>query len=962
MATQNTTKFLWLVLLAVLLTPPTHHVSAQTGAGKLSAANGAANDQFGASVAFDGNTVVIGACGYDANGNAEQGTAYVFVRMLGVWTLQQQLSAPDGAAGDQFGWSVALSGDTALIGAIGSGANPQQGAAYVFTRTNTVWTLQQKLTASDGAANDAFGWAVALNGDTALVGAIGKADANPNQGAAYVFTRTGIVWTQQQKLTASDGAAQAAFGSAVALDGNTALIGAPDDDNNNQTLRGAAYIFTRSGTAWTQQQKLTANDGAPNDNFGRAVALSGDTALCGAPGSNVSRGAAYAFTRSGTTWTQQQKLTANDGAALDAFGASVSLNASLTATRALIGAPGVQETQGAAYSFTRGGAVWTQQQKHTTTDGAAGDSFGQTLAQSGDQMLLGAPGCDLNAKVDQGAAYLVDLCPAISLGPDALNITTLGAPVSVQLTASGGAAPYSFALASGALPSGLMLSANGLLSGTPNSGGTFTFSVRAQDANGCAGVRAWTVTLGCTALTLTPATLPSTAVGAAFSQMLTATGGTAPYTFSLNAGAPPNGVTLASNGLLSGTPALYGSFTFTVRALDGFGCAGTQTYTLTVNCPALTLTPATLPEAKQHRAFTTVNFGLSGGLGQTTVALSGGALPAGLTLASGALSGTPRQPGVFNFSLRGTDEAGCATTRAYTLTVRSTVVRADFDRDGKTDFSVWTGPSGNWQILNSADNTTQNIAWGTSNAPFNDVIVPGDYDGDGKTDLAIWRGGSSVWFIRQSSDGQPRVQLFGTSNAPYFDVATPGDYDGDGKTDLAVWRPATGTFFVLKSSDGNYLVETLGGNGDRPVVADYDGDGISDFAVWTPQTGNWQIKRSGGGVQTIQWGAGAAPYFDTPVPADYDGDGKADLAIWRGSDSTWYIRRSSDLQATVQQLGTSNAPYFDVPVPGDFDGDGKADIAVWRPATGTWFVLRSSTGTYLFQVFGQNGDMPVPVR
>jgi hypothetical protein len=286
--------------------------------------------------------------------------------------------------------------------------------------------------------------------------------------------------------------------------------------------------------------------------------------------------------------------------------------------------------------------------------------------------------------------------------------------------------------------------------------------------------------------------------------------------------------------------------------------------------------------------------------------------------------------------------------------------KADFDGDGKTDLSVWRGPSGDWLAIRSSNGSLQTRAWGTSLPPYFDTIVPGDYDGDGKTDYAIWRGADSIWYINKSSDNTYILEFWGANYAPYFDIPTPGDFDGDGKTDIAVWRPANGTWYVKRSSNGSVLVQTWGANGDTPVAADYDGDGQTDLAVWNGATGNWLILRSSGGIETLQWGAGYAPYFDVPVPADYDGDGKTDLALWRGADSIWYIRQSSNSAPSLQYWGANYAPYFDVPTPGDYDGDGKADIGVWRPTNGVWYVKRSSDGSFLIQQHGQAGDTPIP--
>ena len=271
---------------------------------------------------------------------------------------QAELTAGDGAAHDFLGWSVALSGDTALVGApYHTGSKEfQAGAAFVFVRSSGTWTQQAELTAADGATGDSFGMSVALSGDTALVGALdhstaGKTDA----GAAYVFVRSGTTWTQQVELTATDGAAQDAFGFSVALSGDTALVGSYQHDTAGKQYAGAAYVFVRSGTTWTQQVELTATDGAAQDSFGFSVALSGDTALVGAPSHTGSKeiqaGAAYLFVRSGTTWTQQAELTAADGATADAFGFSVALSGDTVLVSAVNHSTAGKEDAGAAYVY-----------------------------------------------------------------------------------------------------------------------------------------------------------------------------------------------------------------------------------------------------------------------------------------------------------------------------------------------------------------------------------------------------------------------------------------------------------------------------------------------------------------------------------------------------------------------------------------------------------------------------------
>jgi len=375
--------------------------------------DGAASDYFGNSVALSGDTALVGSYG----ANAHQGAAYVFTRSGSAWSLQQQLNPSDGAPGDRFGISVALSGDTALVGAYYHtiGTNVRQGAAYVFTRSGTTWSQQAQLTASDGAANDEFGWSVALSGDTALVGAWkDNIDANAKQGSVYVFTRSGSTWNQQAKLTASDGAAGDQFGTSLALSGDTAVVGAYYDDVTGNQDQGSAYVFTRSGTTWSQQAHLIASDGAADDLFGISVALSGDTALVGAcfynVGGNFRQGSAYIFTRSGTSWSQQAKLTAADGAAGDFFGGSVALSGDTALVGAFLDDVGVNADQGSAYVFTGSGSTWSQQIKLTASDGAAGDNFSYlAVALSGDTALVGAYLDDVGANADQGAAYFYQL-------------------------------------------------------------------------------------------------------------------------------------------------------------------------------------------------------------------------------------------------------------------------------------------------------------------------------------------------------------------------------------------------------------------------------------------------------------------------------------------------------------------------------------------------------------------------
>jgi hypothetical protein len=373
---------------------------------KIQASDLQAGDNFGYSVAISGDTAVVGAQLEDTSGTSA-GAAYIFTRSGTTWTQQQKIQSSDIQADDRFGFAVSIDGDTAVVSARTEDTGGlDAGAAYIFTRSGTTWTQQAKIIASDAQAGDTFGHSVGISGDTVVVGAQGEDTGGSNAGAAYIFTRSGTTWTQQQKIQASDLQASDNFGYSVAISGDTAVVGAAYEDTGAADA-GAAYIFTRSGTTWTQQQKIQASDPEANDRFGFAVSIDGDTVVVGANledtgGSNA--GAAYVFTRSGTTWTQQQKIQASDIQAGDLFGASVSISGDTVVVGATGEDTGAADA-GAAYIFTRSGTTWTQQQKIQASDPEANDQFGISVSISGDTVVVGAHQEDTGG-ADAGAAYI----------------------------------------------------------------------------------------------------------------------------------------------------------------------------------------------------------------------------------------------------------------------------------------------------------------------------------------------------------------------------------------------------------------------------------------------------------------------------------------------------------------------------------------------------------------------------
>lgn len=380
---------------------------------KLTAGDGAAGDNFGIASDIDGTTAVV-AARFDDGVAADTGSVYVFVRSGSIWNQQAKLTAPDAAASDQFGTAVAVSGNTVVVGAASDdelGTN--SGSVYVFVRNGSTWSLQDKFVAGDGAALDFFGQVVDVHGDTAVVGASLNDDAGSSSGSAYVFVRSGTNWVQQAKLTASDAAAGDQFGFSVSISGNTLAIGVPQDDDAG-TGSGSAYVFVRTGTTWSQQAKLTASDAAAGDQFGFAVSASLERALVGAwdrDGVATDSGAAYVFVRSGSTWSQEALLVASDAAANDNFGRAVALDSQGPCPRALVGAPGEDPSgffdAGSSYSFELDG-VWTQRAKLVASDKFGLDAAGFSLGLTQGYAIIGAY-LDDDKGSASGSAYIWDL-------------------------------------------------------------------------------------------------------------------------------------------------------------------------------------------------------------------------------------------------------------------------------------------------------------------------------------------------------------------------------------------------------------------------------------------------------------------------------------------------------------------------------------------------------------------------
>ena len=368
---------------------------------KLTASDAAAVGYFGESVSISGNKAIVGAYG-DDDGGTNSGSVYLFKFNGTSWIETQKLTSPVPRENARFGSSVSISGDRAIVGANRDDYwTNDAGSAFIYKYNGIAWVQEQVLSATNSASDDEFGESVSISGDKAIVGAW-KDDGT---GSAYIYIYSGSSW-DKYKITASDAASNDRFGGSVSISGDKAIVGAflNDDDETNA---GSAYIYKYNGSSWVQEQKLTSPVPEENGWFGVSVSISGDIAIVGVATTIVgtdSPGSVYLFKFNGTSWIETQKLTASDAAAEDSFGISVSI----LGDKAIIGAyrdDDGGENSGSAHIFKFNGTSWIEAQKLTASDAAAEDSFGINVSISGDRAIIGAFRDDDGGE-DSGSAHI----------------------------------------------------------------------------------------------------------------------------------------------------------------------------------------------------------------------------------------------------------------------------------------------------------------------------------------------------------------------------------------------------------------------------------------------------------------------------------------------------------------------------------------------------------------------------
>lgn len=407
------------------------------------ASDRAAGDRFGTSVCISGNTAIVGAYYEDEDelGNntlLDAGAAYIFELKSGTWKETAKLVASDRASEDFFGHSVSISGTTAIIGAPrededsdGLNSIPNTGSVYVFELQSGNWTETAKLTVSERAEYDNFGYSLDIDNDKIIIGAekYGDTDINGDfffwSGAAYIFELQSNIWTETAKLLASDRADGDYFGVSVGISGNTAVVGAEFEDedsfeNNTLDNTGSTYVFELQSGVWSETTKLVASDREFAESFGKSVDIDGDKIIIGAPyDSNddedgnylASTGSAYIFELQSGVWTETTKLLASDYGYDDSFGNSVKIENN----RVIIGAYRDDENaygdeplaiSGSVYLFELQSGIWNQTFKLDASDRDYFDSFGWCVGLSGDKIIVGAIMQD-----ESGAAYIFEYDP-----------------------------------------------------------------------------------------------------------------------------------------------------------------------------------------------------------------------------------------------------------------------------------------------------------------------------------------------------------------------------------------------------------------------------------------------------------------------------------------------------------------------------------------------------------------------
>jgi uncharacterized repeat protein (TIGR01451 family) len=978
--------------------------------GKLVGTGAVGSAEQGSSVALsaDGNTAIAG--GYGDNDNA--GALWVYARSGGAWTQQGSKLVGTGAVGDAWqGYSVALSadGNTAMVG--GSNDNDHAGAAWVFTRTTGVWTQQGgKLVGTGWLGYSEQGASVALSadGNTALVGGLGD---NHFAGAAWVFTRTAGVWTQQGgKLVGTGWLGYSEQGGSVALsaDGNTAIVGGPADNN----FAGAAWVFTRSGGVWTQQGSKLVGTGAANGQYGASqgfsVALSadGNTAMVGGFGDSIYAGAAWVYTRSSGVWAQQGNKLVGSGAVGDAWqGFSVALTAD--GNTAIVGGWYDNNQAGAVWAYTRSGGVWTQQAGKLVGTGAVGSANqGNSVALSGDGNTAIIGGSSDNG--DAGAAWVFAASGTSTGNPTVVTsgedtITSSRAALEGDVDPNGLDTQVWFLYStnnsmSGALSTSqqdigsgtaaLPVSANitGLAANTPyyfqavaqNSAGTVKGSILNFTTTGPPTV----TTSAAIWITSSSATLggnvnPSgsdTQVWFLYSTSSSMTGAVSTSQQDIGSGTATVAVSATPSGLAPNT--LY---YFQAVAQNSAGTVKGSILNFTTSLPPtvttsaatwITSSSATLGGNVNPDGSDTQFWFLYSTNSSMTGAVSTSQQDIGSGTATVAVSATPTglAPNtLYYFQAVAQNSAG--TTQGSILSFNTT--------SPPSPAKIGTYNVGQWRLDLNGNGTWDDppdlsASFGWPGATY----VTGDWNGDGRTKIGVYYNGR--WLLDYDGNGiwdggvKDKQYIFGWNDPNVIPVV--GDWNGDGRTKIGIYCQG----FWYLDYDGNGVWD--GGVNDKaynfgwpatgvtPMVGDWSGTGTSKIGIYC--YGFWYLDYDGngiwdGGVNDKAYNFGWQATGVRPIMGDWNGDGRIKIGIYYYG--FWYLDYDGNgvwdggVNDKMYNLGWADPAVM--PLVGDWSGSGTTKIGIF--CDGQWYLDYNGNGAWdgappdKGYLFGQAGDTPI---
>jgi hypothetical protein len=845
------------------------------------------------------------------------GRLALFTGLLANETVK--LLASDGAAEDGFGWFVAIDGDRIVVGA--PGAAPT-GAAYVFRRTATnTWVEVDKLIASDGAMVDEFGYCVAIDGDHIVIGAPG---VSFDTGAVYVFRETSPDdWTEVTKLYFSDGSSGDLFGWSVAISGDRIAAGAPGYD----MASGVVAVFREtSPDTWEETAMLRSSDIEVFDFWGWSVDIDGSTIVFGAPG----YGAACVFHETTLdTWEEVDILFPSDSPGGDGFGVSVAIDGDRIVVGAEAGENNGEDT-GAAYIFRDIGGTWSEVAKLTASDGEDLDSFGCSVVIEGDRIVIGAPGDDSGT----GSAYVFR-----ESGLDNWSEVE-------KLTVSDGETidyfGYSVAISGSHIVCGADGdSVNGILSGSAS-----VFRGPIVTVNEAAGGNTdhdgeTNLFFGDDSITITAT--PSAgweftgwsgdAVGD--DNPLTITG----ITTDLNI----TPVFISHCGALRVTLLGASDGGWKVEGQDDWRPSGNIAHDVVPGYRTVLFKPVSgyLAPAPQT---VLIREGILSDITATYVDLN--------AVTGSVLVDSPDRPAPVGAAWRPVPGGSAPADDGGWFPFGETVTGLP-----EGNLTIEFRPVCGWITPVSMSVTVKAGALVkiSANYPRPFIAASADYDGDGSTDAAVYDSDARKWSavslleVSPAGTGTPILETkFGAKNA----IPAPGDYDGDGVTDLAYWNPGNGKWRVRKQ----FTLKSFGAKGDIPVPGDYLGRGYTQPALFRPAEGTWFIQ-DGEKIVTLEFGN----EYDIPVPADYDGDGVIDLGIYDVCTGRWRVAVHNDKTGKWRVKASLGNKHFgqpgDIPVPADYDGDGRADIAVYNTETHVWSLNTAMEGVFRF---GEEGDIPVP--